>query len=56
MRRKRSAGTVKVAAECSFCNEGGPERLLVSDHHGIVFICEACVAMAAAGIAEARCR
>jgi hypothetical protein len=58
MRRKRNAATAKPSVtECSFCNEaGGVDRLLVSDHDGAVFICEACIAMAVDSIAGARGR
>jgi hypothetical protein len=40
---------------CSFCDEpGSNERLLVGD--GCAIICEACITMAVARIAEARGR
>jgi hypothetical protein len=54
MRRKRT-GSAKTAKPptCSFCGEAGnSERLLVGDAD--CCICESCVALAVARIAEAR--
>ena len=53
MRRRRNAGTAK--ASCSFCGEpGSRDRLLVGDQDAI--ICEDCITLAVARIAEARGR
>jgi hypothetical protein len=55
MRRKRN-GAAKPA-ECSFCYEPrSNDRLLVSDHEGTIFICDVCVSLASAKIAEVRRR
>jgi hypothetical protein len=53
--RRRKAGAAKVhAATRSFCDEpGGPDRLLVGDVQDAT-ICEACIGLAVARIAEAR--
>jgi hypothetical protein len=54
MRRRRNAGTACVAT-CSFCGEaGGSDRLLVGDVDAI--ICEECITLAVARIAEVRGR
>jgi hypothetical protein len=53
MRRKRNGSAAKP--RCSFCDEpGSAERLLVGDQDHI--ICEDCITLAVARIAEARGR
>ena len=55
MRRRRSTGAAR-APVCSFCGEAGSsERLLVGDAEDCT-ICEACITLAVARIAEARGR
>jgi hypothetical protein len=56
MRRKRNnAPATPSVPECSFCGEpGSSDRLLVGDENAI--ICEACITLADARIAEARGR
>jgi formylmethanofuran dehydrogenase subunit E len=56
MRRRRNAGTTRPdAVTCSFCGEhGSADRLLVGDQDAI--ICEECITLAVARIAEARGR
>jgi hypothetical protein len=52
MRRRRNAAKPSVPT-CSFCDEAGSQdRLLVGDEEAI--ICEACITLAVARIAEAR--
>jgi hypothetical protein len=54
MRRKRNGSQAKPSV-CSFCDEtGSNDRLLVGD--GCAIICEACITLAVARIAEARGR
>jgi dissimilatory sulfite reductase (desulfoviridin) alpha/beta subunit len=54
MRRKRNAAKPCVAT-CSFCGEAGHSgRLLVDDEYCV--ICEECITLAVARIAEARGR
>jgi ribosomal protein L37AE/L43A len=53
MRRKRNGSAAKPS--CSFCDEpGSAERLLVGDSDCV--ICEQCIALATARVAEARRR
>jgi ClpX C4-type zinc finger len=53
MRRKRNGSKPRA---CSFCDEPGtPDRLLVGDDENCT-ICEACITLAVARIAEARGR
>ena len=54
MRRKRNGSQTKPSvATCSFCGEAGSQdRLLVGDQDCI--ICEECITLAGARIAEAR--
>jgi hypothetical protein len=54
--RRRNAGAAKPSVpRCSFCDElGTPDRLLVGDQDCI--ICEDCITLAVARIAEARGR
>jgi ClpX C4-type zinc finger len=56
MRRKRNGSLAKPSVPtCSFCGEAGSQdRLLVGDQDCI--ICEACITLAVARIAEARGR
>ncbi len=56
MRRKRNGSQAKPSLPtCSFCDEAGSQdRLLVGD--GCAIICEACITLAVARIAEARGR
>jgi ribosomal protein L37AE/L43A len=56
MRRKRNGSqTQPSGATCSFCGEAGShDRLLVGDQDSI--ICEDCITLAVARIAEARGR
>ena len=59
MRRKRNAGTAKPGGvpSCDFCGEdGSSDRILISDYHHAVMICEHCVAAAVDRIAEVRGR
>jgi hypothetical protein len=54
MREYRRRATKPSAPSCSFCDEpGSSERLLVGDRGGCL-ICEACITLAVARIAEAR--
>jgi hypothetical protein len=55
-RRKRSGSQARPrVVTCSFCDEpGSPDRLLVGDED--CTICEACITLAVARIAEARGR
>jgi ClpX C4-type zinc finger len=51
--RRRNAGAAKPSPACSFCGEAGSsDRLLVGDQDCI--ICEDCITLALARIAEAR--
>jgi hypothetical protein len=51
MRRRRSP---RVQA-CDFCGEdAAPDRMLIHDCDSTVFICEHCIALAAATVAERR--
>jgi hypothetical protein len=54
--RRRNAGQAKPSvASCDFCGKAGsPDRLLVGDQDAI--ICEDCITLAVARIAEARGR
>jgi ClpX C4-type zinc finger len=53
--RRRSTAQPSVVSTCSFCGEpGSPDRLLVGDQDAI--ICEECITLAVARIAEARGR
>jgi hypothetical protein len=56
MRRKRNGSQAKPSVpRCSFCDQpGSPDRLLVGDEAAI--ICEDCITLAVARIAEARGR
>jgi membrane glycosyltransferase len=55
MRRKRNGSQAKPGVSCSFCGEAGSQdRLLVGDQDCI--ICEDCITLAVARIAEARGR
>jgi hypothetical protein len=55
MRRKRNGGVAKPSVvTCSFCGEpGSSDRLLVGDQEDCI-ICEECITLAVARIAEAR--
>jgi hypothetical protein len=53
--RRRSTAKASVVPSCDFCGEdGGADRILISDYHHAVMICEQCIALAAATIARAR--
>jgi hypothetical protein len=55
MRRRRNARSAGVDPCCSFCDEpGSGDRLLVGDQDAI--ICEDCITLAVARVAEARGR
>ena len=58
MRRRRN-GTARPGAVacCDFCGEDqSSDRILISDYDGAVMICETCINLAVARIAEARGR